>query len=70
MACITFYLIFKTIKVAICLYELTTSSNVTENELTISDVELLQKRMADLAYYKAEKRGFCPGHEHEDWLEA
>lgn len=27
-------------------------------------------RIAELAYYKAEKRGFEPGHEMEDWLEA
>lgn len=27
-------------------------------------------RIAELAYYKAEKRGFEPGHELEDWLEA
>ena len=27
-------------------------------------------RIAELAYYKAESRGFEPGHELEDWLEA
>lgn len=27
-------------------------------------------RIAEFAYYKAEKRGFDPGHEMEDWLEA
>ncbi|WP_374086715.1 DUF2934 domain-containing protein [Methylomicrobium lacus] len=27
-------------------------------------------RIAELAYYKAERRGFEPGHELEDWLEA
>ncbi len=27
-------------------------------------------RIAELAYYKAEKRGFEPGHEMEDWFEA
>ena len=27
-------------------------------------------RIAELAYYKAESRGFEPGHESEDWLEA
>ena len=27
-------------------------------------------RVAELAYYKAESRGFEPGHELEDWLEA
>ena len=27
-------------------------------------------RIAELAYCKAENRGFEPGHELEDWLEA
>jgi hypothetical protein len=27
-------------------------------------------RIAELAYFKAEKRGFAPGHEEEDWLAA
>ena len=27
-------------------------------------------KIAELAYYKAESRGFGPGHELEDWLEA
>jgi hypothetical protein len=27
-------------------------------------------KIAELAYYKAEGRGFEPGHELEDWLEA
>ncbi len=27
-------------------------------------------RIAQTAYYLAEKRGFAPGHELEDWLEA
>jgi hypothetical protein len=27
-------------------------------------------RISDLAYRRAEMRGFAPGHEHEDWLEA
>lgn len=26
--------------------------------------------IAEAAYYKAEKRGFEPGHEDEDWLAA
>ena len=39
----------------------------------ISDVIFLPDRdakVAELAYYKAESRGFEPGHELEDWLEA
>mgnify|MGYP000004503678 CR=1 FL=1 len=29
-----------------------------------------ETRIAELAYLKAESRGFEPGHELEDWLEA
>jgi hypothetical protein len=35
--------------------------------------DMMQERfhqIQELAYYKAEKRGFAPGHELEDWLEA
>ncbi|MDO9048613.1 MAG: DUF2934 domain-containing protein [Methylobacter sp.] len=27
-------------------------------------------KVSELAYYKAESRGFSPGYELEDWLEA
>ena len=27
-------------------------------------------RIAEIAYFKAEKRGFEPGHERDDWLAA
>ena len=40
---------------------------------TINDVIFLPDRdakVAELAYYKAESRGFEPGHELEDWLAA
>ena len=30
----------------------------------------LHDRIAVRAYFKAEKRGFVPGHELDDWLEA
>jgi hypothetical protein len=33
-----------------------------------SDVRLQMIREA--AYYKAEKRGFSPGNDHQDWVEA
>ena len=29
-----------------------------------------EDRLAELAYFKAEERGFEPGHELEDWLAA
>jgi len=32
--------------------------------------ELFRDMVAALAFYKAEQRGFEPGHELEDWLEA
>lgn len=28
------------------------------------------QRIREAAYFKAERRGFAPGHELEDWLEA
>jgi len=27
-------------------------------------------KIAEIAFYKAEKRGFEPGHEIDDWIEA
>lgn len=30
----------------------------------------IDERIAELAYYKAECRGFEPGYELQDWLEA
>lgn len=29
-----------------------------------------QEIIAELAYYKAERRGFLPGYELQDWIEA
>ncbi len=29
-----------------------------------------RQRIAEAAYYKAERRGFAPGYEELDWLEA
>ena len=34
------------------------------------DAEVRAAMIAEAAYYCAEKRGFAPGHELEDWLEA
>ena len=34
------------------------------------DPEAKWLMIAEAAYYSAEKRGFEPGHELEDWLEA
>lgn len=30
----------------------------------------IDAKIAELAYYKAENRGFLPGHELDDWLDA
>jgi len=32
--------------------------------------DTINRKIAEAAYYRAEKRGFVPGHEIEDWLEA
>ena len=34
-----------------------------------SEAELMEM-IAEAAYYRAEKRGFVPGLEREDWLQA
>jgi len=38
--------------------------------ITEADVERLQSAVAEAAYYKAERRGFAPGLDVSDWLEA
>jgi len=35
-----------------------------------TSMEVRQKIIATAAYFKAQKRGFAPGHEIEDWLAA
>ncbi len=49
----------------------------TKKEHTSHDEDALaiclqdrEARIAELAYYKAENRGFAPGYELEDWFEA
>ncbi len=34
------------------------------------DEEVIRSYISEAAYYKAEQRGFAPGHEQQDWLEA
>jgi hypothetical protein len=34
------------------------------------DQDLRRGLIAQAAYYRAERRGFAPGHEAEDWLAA
>lgn len=45
--------------------------NVTSNSANEAlEAELFQEMVKTLAFYKAEQRGFEPGHELEDWLAA
>jgi len=37
---------------------------------TVIDPEHRRALIAQIAYYRAERRGFEPGHETEDWLSA
>jgi len=57
-------------KAATNIPELPISGNVTENAYDVTYTDVSQQRIAELAYFKAEKRGFEAGHEAEDWLEA
>jgi len=37
---------------------------------TVIHFDFPQQHIAEAAYYKAEKRGFAPGFEEQDWAEA
>lgn len=56
--------------------ESTPSEMGQEQEMTATqavaaeEAEERQRMIAEAAYYKAEKRGFEPGKENEDWLDA
>ncbi|MEC4748205.1 DUF2934 domain-containing protein [Methylomicrobium sp. Wu6] len=41
-----------------------------ESGMALDSTAVKTAKIAELAYYKAERRGFEPGHEWEDWLEA
>ena len=45
------------------------NSDPDQSGSTLNSVDL-DVRITELAYLKAESRGFEPGHELEDWLEA
>ncbi|MGZ8919303.1 MAG: DUF2934 domain-containing protein [Methylobacter sp.] len=47
--------------------ELNQNPEKSGTTMVITDREA---RIAELAYAKAERRGFEPGHELDDWLEA
>ena len=42
----------------------------TQKNLSIAIAEIRDRTIAELAYLRAESRGFATGHELEDWLEA
>lgn len=46
-----------------------TRSTLQQRELP-SFSESRETRIAERAYWRAERRGFAPGHEMEDWLNA
>lgn len=48
------------------------TNNKTKNNPPNEDIDLdtFQKMIAECAYHRAEKRGFSPCFEIEDWLEA
>lgn len=43
---------------------------VTDNPLSSSNSDAQQQDIAVAAYYRAQARGFAPGNEMQDWLEA
>jgi hypothetical protein len=44
--------------------------SVVTRDGTYAEAEDRLEMIAEAAYYRAERRGFEPGHEIEDWLEA
>lgn len=47
--------------------DVSSAPEASGNTIYLSDRDA---KIAELAYYKAESRGFEPGYELEDWLEA
>jgi len=45
-------------------------SSIPERSIMPNILLDIEAQIAEMAYYKAESRGFTPGHELEDWLEA
>jgi Protein of unknown function (DUF2934) len=44
--------------------------NKPATEIKIDDAEAKRRLIAEIAYFTAERRGFTPGYELDDWLEA
>lgn len=49
---------------------MTDKKSQQNNDNNDIDPDKFRELVAECAYCKAEKRGFEPGHEMEDWLEA
>ena len=48
----------------------TTRSLLIHDSLIPENLPNIHARIAEIAYYKSEKRGFKSGHDLDDWLEA
>jgi hypothetical protein len=41
-----------------------------DNSMEVSSLEETRRLIAEAAYFRAKQRGFAPGHELEDWIQA
>ena len=45
-------------------------SGISSNARAEVSADELRKLVSEAAYYRAKQRGFTPGHEMEDWIQA
>jgi len=45
-------------------------SSISSNARAEVSPDELRKLVSEAAYYRAKQRGFTPGHEMEDWIQA
>ena len=45
-------------------------STISSNARAEMSPDELRKLVSEAAYYRAKQRGFTPGHEMEDWIQA
>jgi hypothetical protein len=48
----------------------TKASRSQTNQSGAEQLSERRQRISEAAYYRAERRGFAPGYEERDWLEA
>jgi hypothetical protein len=48
----------------------THKSVMSNPNIKVDDTEAKRRLIAEIAYFTAERRGFSPGYEIDDWLEA